>query len=287
MRSIHAVTFFVCTVAITLTGLTQASADPSSQNAEVSTSDSSKIAAREEELRRKEAELLKAMGTSNSTPQDSKEIVEKTITVVETKQEVVVDKGQPTREIVEKEAQSNVELIQLKAIGSHPALESKKTSSTKVPNVPSAIKTHSDGQSRGDDTARRLDTFRRIDRNSSFEAINSYGSTRSRLVPIHEIESELSSRPQPIQDLEVATIGLRSAKLRTGPSAKNVTLLSLPEYSEVSIDYRSGEWYRIKTATGLRGWVQGRSLLFDAGISPRSTVKIGAVRAEPGSRIPR
>ncbi|NBO63829.1 MAG: hypothetical protein EBU88_03065, partial [Acidobacteria bacterium] len=85
----------------------------------------------------------------------------------------------------------------------------------------------------------------------------------------------------------VATISVTPAKLRSGPSTANSTLGSLSKYSEVTIDYRSGEWYRVKTAAGQRGWVRGPSLIFDTDITETSTVKIGAVRAEPGSRVPR
>ncbi len=282
-RFFHAIIAIVCICVYALANRTPIMAQPSAST------DTTGITAREEELRRKEAELMKAMGMPNSTSpaSDSKEIVEKTITVTDTKQDVVTSTQGSATEVIQTEEKKSQELVELKAIGSHPALEAKKTASGSAVNGPSTIKTRTDGQTKRDDTARKLDTFRRVERGSSFESISSYGSTRAKLVPLAEIEQSISSRPQPINDPEIATIGLRSAKLRTGPSSRNVTLGSLPEFSEVAIDYRSGDWYRVKTPAGLRGWVQGKSLLFDAGISPRSTVRIGAVRAEPGARVPR
>jgi hypothetical protein len=243
-------------------------------------SEQARIAAREEELRRKEAELVKAMGMATSTTQGSTETIEKTTTVSETQRTT-------TEEHVENDLQTSEELVELKAISSHPVLESKKVRTGSSSNTPTRIRTYSSDETNRDDTARRLDSFRRVDSRSSLESTDAYGSTKSKIVSLREIEQDIFHRPMPIQEAEVATIGLRSARLRTGPSTKNVTLVSLPEYSEVAIDYRSGDWYRIKTPSGLRGWVQGRALLFDAGISPTSTVKIGAVRAEPGARIPR
>jgi hypothetical protein len=220
------------------------------------------------------------MGMATSTTQGSTETIEKTTTVSETQRTT-------TEEHVENDLQTSEELVELKAISSHPVLESKKVRTGSSSNTPTRIRTYSSDETNRDDTARRLDSFRRVDSRSSLESTDAYGSTKSKIVSLREIEQDIFHRPMPIQEAEVATIGLRSARLRTGPSTKNVTLVSLPEYSEVAIDYRSGDWYRIKTPSGLRGWVQGRALLFDAGISPSSTVKIGAVRAEPGARIPR
>jgi hypothetical protein len=282
-RFFHATITLVCIPVFALGNLTPIMAQPSAS------ADTSSITAREEELRRKEAELIKAMGMSNATSPvgDSKEIIEKTITVTDTRQEIATSTKDSTTEVVQTEEKTSQELVELKAIGSHPALESRKVSSGSAVNAPSTIKTRTDRQGKRDDTARKLDTFRRVEQGSSFESISSYGSTRAKLISLDEIEQSISSRPQPYSDPEIATIGLRSAKLRTGPSSRNVTLGSLPEFSEVSIDYRSGDWYRVKTPTGARGWVQGKSLLFDAGISPRSTIHIGAVRAEPGARVPR
>jgi hypothetical protein len=287
-RTFQVVLALTCILSITAILTSSASAEPIQSTSDTVQSEipseQARIAAREDELRRKEAELIKSMGMSAGATQGSTEIIEKTATVSEIKEET---SGTAKQESAQKEASRSVELVELKAIRSHPALESKKAPSSASANSSGRIRTHSNEETSRDDTARRLDSFRRVDSRSSFESTDSYGLTKSKIISLNEIEQDRFSRPMPIQEPEVATIGLRSARLRTGPSTKNVTLVSLPEYSEVAIDYRSGDWYRIKTPTGMRGWIQGRALLFDAGISPSSTIKIGAVRAEPGARVPR
>lgn len=287
-RASQVVLALTCTLSIAVKLSTGAHADPAQGDPDTFQSgvpsEQARIAAREEELRRKEAELVKAMGMSSGVTQGPTETAQKTTTISKVQQEPSVA---TTQESVERKAGSSEELVNLKAISSHPMLESKKTSASSSSNIPHSIRTHSSEQTIRDDTARKLDSFRRVDSKSSFDSNDSYGASKSKLVSLGEIEEDILRRPMPIQDAEVATIGLRAARLRTGPSTKNVTLVSLPEYSEVAIDYRSGDWYRIKTPSGLRGWIQGRALLFDAGISPSSTIKIGAVRAEPGARTPR
>lgn len=82
-----------------------------------------------------------------------------------------------------------------------------------------------------------------------------------------------------LRDSSVATIITDKAPLRVGPGKQESAMYTLPRLSAVSIEYRSGEWYRIITNGGLRGWVYGSSLRFDTGVSPVSTVRVGGVRA--------
>lgn len=82
-----------------------------------------------------------------------------------------------------------------------------------------------------------------------------------------------------LRDSSTATIIVDKAPLRVGPGKQESAMYTLPRLSEVKIEYRSGEWYRIIASGGLRGWIYGSSLRFETGVSPASTVRIGGVRA--------
>jgi hypothetical protein len=53
----------------------------------------------------------------------------------------------------------------------------------------------------------------------------------------------------------------RSA-LRTGPDIKSTALFMLNRGTTVTIDTRRGEWYRIITPSGVRGWIAATQLAF-------------------------
>jgi hypothetical protein len=76
----------------------------------------------------------------------------------------------------------------------------------------------------------------------------------------------------------VASIATDKTAVRTGPGKGESVLFVLSEGSEVTIDRRSGEWYRVVANSGVRGWIFGQALVFDSGISPSSAVRIRAVR---------
>ena len=66
------------------------------------------------------------------------------------------------------------------------------------------------------------------------------------------------------------------APLRIGPGSRESTITRLSRNSIISIEHRTGGWYRILTTDGTRGWISGTFLIFDEGRSPESTVRIGA-----------
>jgi hypothetical protein len=66
------------------------------------------------------------------------------------------------------------------------------------------------------------------------------------------------------------------APLRIGPGSRESTITRLSRTSIISIEHRTGGWYRIITADGTRGWISGSFLIFDEGRSPDSTVRVGA-----------
>jgi len=64
--------------------------------------------------------------------------------------------------------------------------------------------------------------------------------------------------------------------LRIGPSSRESTITRISRNNVVSIEHRTGGWYRIVTNNGTRGWISGSALIFDEGRSPGSTVQVGA-----------
>jgi hypothetical protein len=251
------------------------------------------ISHREEELRRKEAELLRAINSGTSLPtnveqvrvQSSEPIVTDSVKVsapleVPIKTVTELNKAEPSTEAeaVSKTTQ-RPQFNALQEVENHPALESKKAV-VAPPPIQRVKVTSRESTSR----SRKPDTFRRVDRDS--ESINSAANafTSSKTISLREIEAE-RDRPAPYQYEAIATISGHDATLRTGPRNVDRALGMAPRFSEVSIDYRSGDWYRVRTGSGLRGWVQGRNLLFDAGISHRSAVRIGAVKRDSVERL--
>lgn len=251
--------------------------------------DTLQIAAREQELRRKEEELLNAMrnsesaparGSTDSQPRPSAPAVRSNTeqaaasleVAASASEEVVADSGSAL--IADKHEA-------LKALEQHPALVDKKPKA-KTPRTPhtATIKTHS-AQSSGDGTtARRLGTYTRVKTEGRYDSDIDSKPRYTHTVALNDVSRAASIRSVSLSQHEVATIQSSSTRLRTGPSRLDTNVLSLPRYSEVAIDYRSGSWYRVKTPSGIRGWVPGEALLFDAGISERSAARIGAVRGK-------
>jgi hypothetical protein len=250
------------------------------------------ISNREAELRRKEAELLEAISLGTSRPQNVNQAVAPSEESIPGDQiKVSAPMQAPERSVTQAETarssrdtEPSPEVNQspqfraLQEMGSHPALDSKKNAPPPAVQPAKVISRQSSSKSR------KPDTFRRVDRDSE-ESNDMRGVlTNPRTVSLQEIEAE-RDRPAPYQYEAVATIAGRDATLRTGPRNADRALGSAPRFSEVSIDYRSGDWYRVQTGSGLRGWIQGQNLLFDAGISRNSTIRIGAVKQEPADRL--
>lgn len=250
------------------------------------------ISNREEELRRKEAELLEAISSGTSLPQNvdhagvpsGGSIAGDKITVSSPIQapEPPIMQSETARSSSDVEPSAEVnqspQFRALQEMGSHPALDSKKNA------TPPAVQRAKVTSRESSPKSRKPDTFRRVDRDSERSDATRGVFTNPRTVSLQEIEAE-RDRPAPYQYDAVATIAGRDATLRTGPRNADRALGSAPRFSEVSIDYRSGDWYRVQTGSGLRGWIQGQNLLFDAGISLNSTVRIGAVKREPADRL--
>jgi hypothetical protein len=97
------------------------------------------------------------------------------------------------------------------------------------------------------------------------------------LVPLGEEEQEIYEPTIRSRSSHSATV-IGKAAVRIGPSKSESMLFLLSDSTSVTIDRRSGEWYRVVTGSGARGWVAGQSLLFDTGVPTNSAVKVHAVR---------
>jgi len=250
------------------------------------------IDSREDELRRKEQELLRAIDLSTTTSPPAAmapaEAHAKPVERVDAAPSIILDVKAPEEPIaaeplgqvqqfqppVEKPAEKPTVLQELTR---HPALEPPKKIPATPPVAPNRVRTKSYDDFPDGTTARRVGSFYRIDRGG--DNSNSIGAAaRARTVPIHDMSPTSTGRPALLTSDELATIRNSSTYLRTGPTLSDSALLKVPQYTEVTIDYRSGTWYRVRTDNGIRGWVPGSSLLFDPNLSPHSTVRVGGVR---------
>lgn len=263
-------------------------------NDEAGTATSVEFDSRERELRRKEEELLRAMDLNSvevatapsievTNPRNEKlEAKSNQVEVLEIKApEPQVEVIPPTVEVAAPERSQSIQQrpAPLKELENHPALEPPRKVEAPPLVTTNRIRTKTFEASPDGTTAKRLGSFYRIDR-ADFDSGRGQGITHSRTVPIQQYSVADTNRPALLTSDELATIQSSSTYLKTGPTRLDSTLLRIPRYSEVRVDYRSGEWYRVKTTGGLRGWVPGSALLFDADTPPRSTVRVGAVKKQ-------
>lgn len=63
-------------------------------------------------------------------------------------------------------------------------------------------------------------------------------------------------------DMPLAVINVDQADLWTGPSEDDTLLMLLPRDAKVAIETRVDEWYRVRTAQGVRAWLHGSVIAF-------------------------
>jgi len=78
---------------------------------------------------------------------------------------------------------------------------------------------------------------------------------------------------------EHARVTTAKVPLRVGPGRSESMLFMMPRDSIVSIEMRNGEWYRVITSTGVRGWIAAQSLIFDYQVPTSSSVRVGAFKS--------
>lgn len=258
------------------------------------TVDTSVIDAREQELRRKEQELLQGLDLNaasvapvaqeNPPIQPAKEIIEegKKVTVLEI--QAPAPKEAPQPQAPAEYAPGNVANVAvdtvakpapLRELESHPAI-APKPKVTAAPYIANnRIKTHSNDRYPDGTTAKRVGSFYKLEHARNGDAISD--SSKSHTVSIDQLAREARARPALLTSDMSATISNSSTVLKTGPKKTDSSLSKVPRDSEVKIDYRSGAWYRVKTDAGARGWVSGGALAFDGDVPPESTVKVSGI----------
>lgn len=86
-----------------------------------------------------------------------------------------------------------------------------------------------------------------------------------------------SARRRNMEDpSNIATIWLDRAPLRIGPGQSESALFVIPKQSRVIVERRTGEWYRVVTMSGTRGWVYGGNLRFNIQSDRESTIAVKA-----------
>jgi len=263
------------------------SSQPSFADTEL-TIDNSVIDAREQELRRKEQELLQGLdlnaASAATSAQDEIPAVKPAKDVTEENNKVtVLEIKAPEPKVAEEYAPGNVAVEQvakpapLRELEKHPAI-APKPQPTSVPYVANnRVRTHSNDSYPDGTTARRVGSFYKIDRSKDTD-FRGGESAKSHTVSIAQISQEARARPALLTSDMSATISNSSTSLKTGPRKSDSSLSKIPRNAGVKIDYRSGAWYRVKTDAGARGWVSGSSLAFDENVPPGSTVRVSGIR---------
>jgi hypothetical protein len=96
--------------------------------------------------------------------------------------------------------------------------------------------------------------------------------------PTPAVSPEVGQRRR--RNSEFASVAAQSAQLRLGPHRTESILVPVPANTRVKVEYRLGGWYRVVTSEGTRGWLPSSEVVFTAGISEESTVRILGVKAQ-------
>jgi len=75
-------------------------------------------------------------------------------------------------------------------------------------------------------------------------------------------------------DLPVVTVVADKAALRTGPGPDNSPLMDVTKGTTLTVETRSGNWYRVNTPTGTRAWISADVVRFGAA-QPDSNIRVG------------
>ena len=207
------------------------------------------LSLREQELKRKEDELLRAMGLATSTitaPESSKHF-------------------------------EGLSKSRLDAIKRHPALEARPSTKTfSVSPDSGQIRTHFSQDHFDGTTAKRVNRFFRLAPHNSQDTTTV--RRRSALTSSRDLPSLPSDVIAKTPEALMATVKASTRiSLKTGPSSRYKRLTTVSATTPVEIDYRQGSWYRVKTRAGVRGWMEGKYLLFNEGIRATSSIHIGGI----------
>jgi hypothetical protein len=71
------------------------------------------------------------------------------------------------------------------------------------------------------------------------------------------------------QDMTIATVVADKAQLRTGPGMNNSPLMTVAKGTRLAVETRSGSWYRVIAPSGARAWVSSDVIDFGGGIKSK------------------
>jgi len=101
---------------------------------------------------------------------------------------------------------------------------------------------------------------------------------RSHTVPISGRDGTETNSAGRSRSSDVAVVAADRAALRIGPGRLESALFVMPKHTQLTIERRSGEWLRVVTPAGARGWVYGPSLIFGTTVANQSAVRIRAAQ---------
>lgn len=84
-------------------------------------------------------------------------------------------------------------------------------------------------------------------------------------------------------DMPLALVSLKDTNLLSGPAPDFMTLTRVPLGTQVAIETRHEDWYRVITEDGIRGWVHSDVLLFGPDSRTLPTLYIKVRGYEPQS----
>jgi hypothetical protein len=113
-----------------------------------------------------------------------------------------------------------------------------------------------------------------------YREVGGYIATSTSHEDVRLALNSVNKRGIPSEAAPSARINRSNTPLRVGPGRRESSLFALSINSIVTIEHRTGTWYRVLTSDGTRGWVAGDALIFSDGDFPGSTVHIGGIRPD-------
>ena len=90
-----------------------------------------------------------------------------------------------------------------------------------------------------------------------------------------------TSKPEKKSDVAIATVRVKKANLRAGPSKAHSPLMTVSRGTRLLVETRVGEWYRVIAPNGNRVWVSSEVVAFGKkpSASPSRTVEVKGYNA--------
>jgi hypothetical protein len=106
------------------------------------------------------------------------------------------------------------------------------------------------------------------------------GGNRHMLKPVKVVERY--GDKDITEDMNIATVVVAKANLRTGPGLNNSPLMTVSKGTRLAVETRRGEWYRVIAPSGTRAWVSGDVVRFgkDNRSEPSRTVNVKGYDAD-------